>query len=488
MRLAFTALAALAATPGQAAGFTCEIDQRNAFSARNSGKELGCWLQWSGWSECLGTCGKGVKTASRKCRSETGFAIPSNTVGCEGSEIKRRSCSDSTITSRSDSCAYWSYWSEWSVCETEAHFCSRDRNFGRRRRNRVCNDPEATLLGMSARCEGTTEEFEGCVTGLFPCPEDDQPNCIQDSNYLPLPYENQSWGPCSTRCGPGQQESLRTHVCADYPDTWLLPQHFQKRQYRSCYPANPKCTCSLWTDWTPEPDPCLEITQTRRSYGAPGEDCQSETQIRDVGIPPPSRCTLPENDDGWRCDPQPAPWNNQIQTTCGGNGLAYRQCIHFCALRHCRGPYNIGGDNNNCQFLTGKWAELSFTQGPIPCCAGQAPGTPCPEIPRKVEISCGNGCDLKDRCEEVMDTNMCPDINPWNLYGNGYGSNGFGLRKEINCPSVLPDGSTVQDRCPKSQPSCCLPGQMCGPGVPRCLPTKVLGFACYFFLRPEKTS
>ena len=159
MRYIFAALAALSAIQeGSATPFSCKPNTQNVFIARRSpGREAGCWLKWSGWSECVGTCGKGVKTAMRKCMTESGFAIPENTVGCDGSEIKRRSCSDSSMVMKTDSCAYWSYWSEWSQCETDKHYCDVDNRMGQRKRQRFCNDPDALLRGVEMTPEEMSE-------------------------------------------------------------------------------------------------------------------------------------------------------------------------------------------------------------------------------------------------------------------------------------------------------------------------------------------
>ena len=54
--------------------------------------DVNCWLDWSGWSECSGHCGQAVITATRLCRGN----IP-GLGGCQGSELKRKRCSDSKI-------------------------------------------------------------------------------------------------------------------------------------------------------------------------------------------------------------------------------------------------------------------------------------------------------------------------------------------------------------------------------------------------------
>merc|ERR1712226_67912 len=104
-------------------------------------------------------------------------------------------------------------------------------------------------------------------------------------------------------------------------------------------------TCSCWSAWEENPSPCGPYESKR------------------ITPPSPTACKFQDEISGWNgCMPQPAPWNPEILTTCGENGIQIRTCEHMCV----RYPSNLGGckyGDQNCQWLQQPW---SFQQSK-PC-------------------------------------------------------------------------------------------------------------------------
>ena len=450
MKFTSTALVAITTSTvsAQLANYAVECDRQSSFLNTRTGAGQGCWLQWSGWSECHGTCGKGVKVATRKCRGESGFAIPDVTAGCGGSAIRRRPCTSSKVSATDGSnCAYYSFWSEWGACvANDADYCSQERFFGRARRTRKCNDPEAKALGMAPRCSpdpetgSGTEEYRNCQIDR---------NLAVDIPSLPnlnLQYTSSAndiwnygqWGPCSVTCGTGKQSMTITHKCANYPNTWVPEESWYRVVYRTCGAStnpgevSPCCPTEMEGPFG-TPNPCRDWTATwRRSIGA---NCgpEVETQIMPPSAPP-TECTFENEEDGWGgCMPQPAPWNDRILTTCGGNGVQIRTCTNVCAKECAYG-------DQDCKWLQTPW---SFRQE-----------RPCgPPMKEEIQVQCDlTGCRAPT-CRRVQ---FCDNYG----YGSFY-NNQAQATEEIECPSVFADGSLIGDKCPASKPTCCLPGQDC---------------------------
>ena len=89
-----TAILGVFARNAQAQGVQCSGSRTHwGLSQFQQNKvDVNCWLDWSGWSECSGHCGQAMITATRLCRGN----IP-GLGGCQGSELKRKRCSDSKI-------------------------------------------------------------------------------------------------------------------------------------------------------------------------------------------------------------------------------------------------------------------------------------------------------------------------------------------------------------------------------------------------------
>ncbi|NWI42264.1 AGRB2 protein, partial [Picathartes gymnocephalus] len=102
----------------------------------------GQWLEWGPWSRCSVTCANGTQQRTRKCSvSAHGWAE------CRGAHADARECSNPTCPTDSK----WGPWNHWSLC-------SKTCDTGWQRRFRMC---EGT--GMQGYpCEGTGEEVKTC--------------------------------------------------------------------------------------------------------------------------------------------------------------------------------------------------------------------------------------------------------------------------------------------------------------------------------------
>ncbi|XP_062595106.1 thrombospondin-1-like [Saccostrea cucullata] len=130
----------------------------------------GGWSDWSLWSHCSGTCGRGTMTRQRTC---TNPRPAHGGVRCVGTSIETKSCRTHhhcpplVVVVNGG----WSDWSLWSHCSGT---CGR----GTMTRQRTCTNPSPAHGGAS--CVGTTVETKSCRT-YHHCPRKKLP--------LPLSFE-----------------------------------------------------------------------------------------------------------------------------------------------------------------------------------------------------------------------------------------------------------------------------------------------------------
>ncbi|CAM5107716.1 unnamed protein product [Natator depressus] len=137
----------------------------------------GTWDEWSPWSLCSSTCGRGYRDRTRTCKPPQFGGNP-----CEGPEKQTKFCNIALCPVDGN----WNEWSSWSSCSTT---CSN----GTQQRTRECNGPSYG----GAECQGHWVETRDCF--LRQCPVDGK---------------WQAWGPwgsCTTSCGGGTQR--RDRVC-----------------------------------------------------------------------------------------------------------------------------------------------------------------------------------------------------------------------------------------------------------------------------------
>ncbi|XP_030013548.1 adhesion G protein-coupled receptor B1 isoform X3 [Sphaeramia orbicularis] len=137
----------------------------------------GAWDEWSPWSLCSSTCGRGYRSRTRTCTPPQFEGDP-----CEGPEKQTKFCNIAVCPVD----GVWNEWSSWSSCSAT---CSN----GTMQRTRECNGPS---YGGS-ECRGEWLETVDCFLG----------ECPVDGKWQPWSL----WSGCSKTCGGGSQQ--RNRIC-----------------------------------------------------------------------------------------------------------------------------------------------------------------------------------------------------------------------------------------------------------------------------------
>ncbi|XP_061521678.1 adhesion G protein-coupled receptor B2 isoform X9 [Phycodurus eques] len=135
----------------------------------------GLWHEWSSWSLCSVTCGRGSRTRTRKCVNEGG-AVP-----CGWPETQTKLCNIAVCPVEGK----WLEWGPWSRCSVSC-------NTGTQQRQRRCS---SSVHGW-AECKGPHQQSRECTN----------PSCAGGGNWG-------SWNPwslCSKTCDSGWQRRSRT--------------------------------------------------------------------------------------------------------------------------------------------------------------------------------------------------------------------------------------------------------------------------------------
>ncbi|XP_055358975.1 adhesion G protein-coupled receptor B1 isoform X10 [Betta splendens] len=137
----------------------------------------GSWDEWSPWSLCSSTCGRGYRSRTRICTPPQFGGDP-----CDGPEKQTKFCNIAVCPVD----GVWNEWSSWSSCSAS---CSN----GTMQRTRECNGPS---YGGS-ECRGEWLETVDCFLG----------ECPVDGKWQPWSL----WSGCSKTCGGGSQQ--RNRIC-----------------------------------------------------------------------------------------------------------------------------------------------------------------------------------------------------------------------------------------------------------------------------------
>ncbi|XP_053288756.1 adhesion G protein-coupled receptor B1 [Pleuronectes platessa] len=137
----------------------------------------GAWDEWSPWSLCSSTCGRGYRSRTRSCAPPQFGGNP-----CDGPEKQTKFCNIAVCPVD----GLWNEWSNWSSCSAS---CSN----GTTQRTRECNGPS---FGGS-ECRGEWLETVDCFLG----------ECPVDGKWQPWSL----WSGCSKTCGGGSQQ--RNRIC-----------------------------------------------------------------------------------------------------------------------------------------------------------------------------------------------------------------------------------------------------------------------------------
>ncbi|KAM9369812.1 adhesion G protein-coupled receptor B2 [Phaethornis superciliosus] len=135
----------------------------------------GVWEEWSPWSLCSVTCGRGARTRTRRC-----VAAQRGGKGCEGPELQAKPCSMAGCPVEGQ----WLEWGPWSRCSVT---CAN----GTQQRTRKCG---VSAHGW-AECRGAHADARDCSN----------PTCPTDSKWGPWNH----WSLCSKTCDTGWQRRFR---------------------------------------------------------------------------------------------------------------------------------------------------------------------------------------------------------------------------------------------------------------------------------------
>uniref|UniRef100_A0A663LQD2 Adhesion G protein-coupled receptor B1 n=1 Tax=Athene cunicularia TaxID=194338 RepID=A0A663LQD2_ATHCN len=161
--------------------------------------------EWSPWSVCSTTCGEGWQTRTRFCVSS------SYSTQCSGPLREQRQCNNSAVCPVHGT---WDEWSPWSLCSSTCGRGYRDRTrtckppqFG----GNPCEGPEKqTKFCNIALCPGkAVRDSKPSLRQVSPS-EDAHTRLIEwalDGNW----NEWSSWSSCSASCSNGTQQ--RTREC-----------------------------------------------------------------------------------------------------------------------------------------------------------------------------------------------------------------------------------------------------------------------------------
>ncbi|XP_042187612.1 adhesion G protein-coupled receptor B1 [Callorhinchus milii] len=154
-----------------------DIDGYQRYGYSLSQTVHGVWEEWSPWSLCSSTCGRGHRDRTRSCIQPQFGGNP-----CEGPEKQTKFCNIALCPVDGN----WNDWSSWSQCSAS---CSN----GTQQRTRECNGPS---FG-GAECQGYWSENRPCF--LRKCPVDGK-------------WQKwTSWESCTKTCDGGKQR--RERIC-----------------------------------------------------------------------------------------------------------------------------------------------------------------------------------------------------------------------------------------------------------------------------------
>uniref|UniRef100_A0A8C3T525 Adhesion G protein-coupled receptor B2 n=1 Tax=Chelydra serpentina TaxID=8475 RepID=A0A8C3T525_CHESE len=135
----------------------------------------GLWEEWSPWSLCSVTCGRGARTRTRLC-----VAPQHGGKACEGPEVQTKPCNIAICPVEGQ----WLEWGSWSRCSVS---CAN----GTQQRTRKCS-----VSGHGwAECKGAHADARECTS----------PDCPTDGKWGPWNH----WSLCSKTCDTGWQRRFR---------------------------------------------------------------------------------------------------------------------------------------------------------------------------------------------------------------------------------------------------------------------------------------
>lgn len=202
-----------------------------ACNMEECGPNGGCidakWTEWSKWSACTATCGKGYKYRVRT------VAQQANECGqpLEGLARQFMECGELPICGDEPEDCEMSSWSYWGDCSNSCN--------GIKERTRSISKYSK---GMGAACEGALKEVEPCNVDV--CVPKEPKNC-ELSGWT-------SWSECSQSCDGGIK--YRTRHITQFPENGGTPCSDALKEVTACNYAvcssRIDCKWTEWNDWS----------------------------------------------------------------------------------------------------------------------------------------------------------------------------------------------------------------------------------------------
>ncbi|XP_034312530.2 SCO-spondin isoform X1 [Magallana gigas] len=202
----------------------------------------GLWNTWQAWSDCFGTCGVGIQYRNRTCDGP--YYGGSN---CTGPENENQEC----FTKECPVDGLFTEWLTWSHCSVSCGGSLRNRT-------RSCIGP---FFG-GKDCEGPRNDSEVC--GETPCPVDGEWSLWS------------SWGGCSETCGKGQTQRYRYCTENKFGGKNCSGDSLQHQDCND-FPCPIDGVFNPWSNWTECSKTCGTGIQSRnRTCDGPyhnGQEC-----------------------------------------------------------------------------------------------------------------------------------------------------------------------------------------------------------------------
>ncbi|KAK3089127.1 hypothetical protein FSP39_001055 [Pinctada imbricata] len=192
-------------------GDTQEIELCNTQSCAIDGQ----WEEWSNWTECSQSCGRGTQVRTRQCDGPYFGG-----EDCKGEATESKLCNPSNCPVN----GVWMNWMPWSACDVT---CGQGTNI----RLRECSGP----FNGGLNCTGETTETGSCDAG----------GCPVDGIFM----EWSMWTQCPVTCGGGIQTRNRTCLGPFYNGLQCQGPGYQEIDCQS-QPCPVDGEWSLWTQWS----------------------------------------------------------------------------------------------------------------------------------------------------------------------------------------------------------------------------------------------
>ncbi|PVD27602.1 hypothetical protein C0Q70_12766 [Pomacea canaliculata] len=384
-------------------GQTCPGPSRDMRACELERVVDGQWGEWWRWSSCSATCERGTRERTRSCDSPS-----PNVCGrtCPGPKVERDTCDTGIPCAPVCVDGNWGQWERWGGCSVTCGQGIRDRR-------RQCDSPAPNFCGQS--CPGSGVDRGTCDTRV-PCP----PDCV-DGNW----GQWERWGGCSATCGQGSRDRRRQ---CDSPAPNFCGQScpgsgVDRDTCDTRVPCPPECVngnWGLWGTWSACPVTCGQAQRERR------RQCDS---------PSPNFCGetcpgLPVERIQFRCGPDEVAGNweswqawGACSVTCGrGQQLRRRVCdvaeLNEC-VRPCPGSEMERRECGRDCCVDGNWGQWERWGGCSVTC-GQGSRERRRQCDSPAPNFCGQSCPGSGVDRDTCDTRVpcqpyCVDGN-WGLW------------------------------------------------------------------------